>query len=86
MDTTLTLQVLDDNLARALKAAAQGAVFIVDENGKPAYVLLSYPAWQALAAPPRSISDRIRQKDGDGESVEFDPEPARIRLKPAELD
>lgn len=85
MSKTLPLQDLNDDLAGALQAAEDGTVFIIDDADKPSYVLLSYPAWQALASGSPSILDRICQKDSDGESVEFDPEPARITIKPAEF-
>ena len=80
--TTLTSRELNQDLARAKKAAKSGPVFITD-RGKPAHVLLSIEDYRRLTGRNRSLADALSMA-GLAE-IELAPARARIASAPADL-
>jgi len=80
--TTLTSRELNQDLARAKRAARSGPVFITD-RGKPAHVLLSIDDYRRLAGQNRSLADSLSMAG----LAEIDLDPVRIRIDspPADL-
>ena len=56
--TTVTSRELNQDVARAKKAAKSGPVFITD-RGKPAHVLLSIEDYRRLAGEGRSLLESL---------------------------
>ena len=92
--TTFTAREFDQDLARAKRAAAEGPVIITD-RGKPAHVLMSYEAYEALPKPEpekgRSALEVIREilaqpgMEGVGE-IELELPPRGPIGEPARFD
>lgn len=80
--TTLTSRELNQDIARAKRAARSGPVFITD-RGKPAHVLLSIDDYRRLAGQNRSLADSLSMA-GLAE-IDLDPAPVRIDSRPADL-
>jgi PHD/YefM family antitoxin component YafN of YafNO toxin-antitoxin module len=80
--TTLSSRELNHDVTRAKKAANNGPVFIID-RGKPAYVLLSFEAYQKLTQQRRNIAN-TRVMPGV-EDIEFNPPRANVQTRPADL-
>jgi len=80
--TTVSSREVNQDIGRAKRAAAQGPVVITD-RGRPAHVLLTWDAYQALVGGPRDLTAALAMP-GLSE-IEFDPAPASITLRPAEL-
>ena len=79
--TTLTSRELNQDVARAKRAARSGPVFITD-RGKPAHVLLSIDDYRRLARTNRSLADSLSMAGlGDIDLV-----PARVRFESAPAD
>ncbi len=80
--TTFTSRELNQDTARAKKAAKSGPVFITD-RGKPAHVLLSIEDYRRLAGKNRSLADALSMTG----LAEIDLAPARVRIEsvPADL-
>ena len=82
--TTISSRQFNQDAGGAKRAAAKGPVFITD-RGRPAHVLLSIEAYEALRRPSLSLLDAI----ADPESSHIDFEPPRVSdrfLRPAEFD
>ena len=79
--TTLTSRELNQDVARAKKAAKSGPVFVTD-RGKPAHVLLCIEDYRRLAGEPRSLAEALSMEG----LAEIDPEPPRIRIESPRAD
>lgn len=80
--TTLTSRELNQDIARAKRAAKRGPV-IITRRGKPEHVLLSVEQYQNLTGHKRNIADVLA---GEGTlGFEFNPPKARITLSAADL-
>ena len=80
--TTLSSRELNQDVARAKRAAASGPVFITD-RGKPAHVLLSFEDYQRLTRQRRNIADALAMpKGGD---IEFDPPRMAFEIRPVDF-
>ncbi|OWJ77978.1 type II toxin-antitoxin system Phd/YefM family antitoxin [Haematobacter missouriensis] len=79
---TISSRELNQDLARAKRAALEGPVFITD-RGKPAHVLMSYARYQELSGQRRNILDALAMP-GLSE-VDFDPGKAAMTARPADL-
>lgn len=80
--TTLSSRELNQDVARAKKAARYGPVFITD-RGKPAHVLLSIEEYQRLTQQRRNIADTLAMP-GIAD-IEFEPQRATIDTRPADF-
>ena len=80
--TTLSSREFNQDTSRAKKAAADGPVFITD-RGKPAHVLLSIEAYQAITAKHRNIVDALSMPGLA--DIEFDPPRIDIGLRVPDL-
>ena len=83
--TTMTSREFNQDASRAKRAAEAGPVFITD-RGRPAHVLLTAEAYQALAGKSISLADALAMPSGAEYEFEFDPPRLRILLRPAEFD
>lgn len=79
---TFSSRELNQDIGRAKRAADHGPVIITD-RGRPSHVLLSWDAYQRLSGGPRDLAQALAMP-GLAE-IEFDPAPARLSLKPADL-
>ena len=68
--TTLSSREFNQDAGGAKKAAAKGPVIITD-RGRPAHVLLTYEAYQALLGGGPSLLDVVASQGGD---FDFDPQ------------
>ena len=73
--TTVTSRELNQDVARAKKAAKSGPVFITD-RGKVAHVLLSINDYRRLAGERRSLVEALSMPGLA--DIDFDPPLARI--------
>lgn len=80
--TTLTSRELNQDVARAKRAAKAGPVFITT-RGRPAHVLLSIDDYRKLAGKRRNLADALSMA-GLGE-IDLDPPRLRIEIPPADL-
>ena len=84
--TTLTSRELNQDVARAKKAAKSGPVFVTDRGKpahvKPAHVLLCIEDYRRLAGEPRSLAEALSMEG----LAEIDPEPPRIRIESPRAD
>lgn len=80
--TTLSSRELNQDVARAKKAAKSGPVFITDQ-GKPAHVLLSIEEYQRLTKQRRNIADSLAMPDVA--DIEFEPQRVTIETRPADF-
>ena len=80
--TTVTSRELNQDIARAKRAAKSGPVFITD-RGRPAHVLLSIDDYQRLAGEGRSLVEALSMR-GLAE-IEFEPPRVRIESAAAKL-
>ena len=80
--TSVTSRELNQDLARAKKAARSGPVFITD-RGRPAHVLLSIEHYRRLTGERRSLAVALSMAG----LADIDFEPARLGIEspPAEL-
>ena len=80
--TSVTSRELNQDVARAKRAARSGPVFITD-RGKPAHVLLSIEDYRRLAGQGRS---RLETLSMPGlADIDLDPRRARIESAMADL-
>ncbi len=79
--TKLSSRDFNQDVGRAKRAADDGPVIITD-RGKPAYVLLTYDSYRALAQAAPSILDLLDQH-GPGEAEFEAPAMASGSVKPA---
>ncbi len=68
MSTQMTSREFNQNTSGAKKAADDGPVFITD-RGRPAYVLLTFEAYDAMLGT-RHVLDRLAEPAGV-EDIEF---------------
>ena len=68
--TTLSSREFNHDTGHAKRAALKGPVFITD-RGRPALVLMSIDAYQALQPQHGSIADLLAMPEA--EAVEFEP-------------
>jgi prevent-host-death family protein len=80
--TTMTSREFNQDASRAKRAAEAGPVFITD-RGRPAHVLLSVAAYQALAGKKTSLADALAMPGRD--DIDFDPPRSRTLHRPADL-
>lgn len=80
--TTLSSRELNQDVARAKKAAKSGPVFITD-RGKPAHVLLSIEEYQRLTKQRRNIADSLAMPGVA--DVEFEPPCVTIGIQPVDF-
>jgi prevent-host-death family protein len=80
--TTISSRDFNQDTSGAKKASKNGPVVITD-RGKPSHVLMSIEEYQRLTGSLPSIVDLIAMpSEAD---IDFDPQPTRINIKPAEL-
>ena len=80
--TTVTSRELNQDLARAKKAAKSGPVFITD-RGRAAHVLLSIEDYRRLTRERRSLLDALSMPGLA--DIDFEPPRLCIESPPAEL-
>ncbi|MGB8143776.1 MAG: type II toxin-antitoxin system Phd/YefM family antitoxin [Chromatiaceae bacterium] len=70
----LSSREFNHDTGRAKRAALKGPVFITD-RGRPALVLMSIDAYQALQPQQASIADLLAmpEAEAEAEAVEFEP-------------
>ena len=79
--TTVTSRELNQDVARAKRAAKSGPVFITD-RGKPAHVLLSIEDYRRLAGESRSLLKALSMAG----LADFDLNPPRARIESPHAD
>ena len=80
--TTVSSRELNQDIGRAKRAAMSGPVFITD-RGRPAHVLLSIEAYEALTGKRRSLVE-VLEMPGLSE-IDFDPPRSNLESRPADL-
>ena len=80
--TSVTSRELNQDVARAKRAARSGPVFITD-RGKPAHVLLSIEDYRRLAGQGRSLLETLSMPGLA--DIDLDPRRARIESAMADL-
>lgn len=80
--TTISSRDFNQDTSGAKKASKSGPVIITD-RGKPSHVLLSIEDYQRLTGSLPSIVDLLAMPSAN--DIEFEPQPARINMKPADL-
>lgn len=80
--TTVTSRGLNQDVARAKKAAKFGPVFITD-RGKPAHVLLSIEDYRRLVGQGRSLTEALSMTGLA--DIEFDTARSRIEAAVPDL-
>ena len=80
--TSVTSRELNQDVARAKRAARSGPVFITD-RGKPAHVLLSTEDYRRLAGQGRSLLETLSMPGLA--DIDLDPRRARIESAMADL-
>ena len=81
--TTVTSRELNQDVARAKRAAKLGPVFITT-RGKPAHVLLSIEDYRRMAGERRNLADALSMAGLSG--IDLDPPRLRIEIPRADLD
>lgn len=82
--TVVSSREFNQDASGAKRSAADGPVFITD-RGRPAHVLLTYEAYQALLAKGPSLAEALRQKQGA--EIEFDiPRMGDVKARVPDLD
>ena len=79
--TTVSSRELNQDLARAKRAARSGPVFITD-RGKPAHVLLSIEYYRQLAGAGRNLLETLSMPG----LADIDLDPPRARIESAKAD
>ncbi|MBO6805515.1 type II toxin-antitoxin system Phd/YefM family antitoxin [Thalassospira sp.] len=80
--TTISSRDFNQDTSGAKKASKGGPVVITD-RGKPSHVLLSIEEYQRLTGSLPSIVDLLAMPRAN--DIEFDPQPAKINIEPADL-
>jgi prevent-host-death family protein len=80
--TTLSSRELNQDVARAKKAARDGPVFITD-RGKPAHVLLTFEDYLRLTGQRRNIADALAMPGAA--DIEFDTPPVHLGIRAADF-
>ena len=76
--TTLTSRELNQDLARAKRAAKLGPVVVTD-RGKPAHVLLSFSEYQRLTSSGRTLAEALGMTDAA--DITFNPPKVQIEAR-----
>lgn len=79
---TISSRELNQDLARAKRAALEGPVFITD-RGRPAHVLMSFAQYQRMSGGRRNILDALAVPGLSG--IDLEPAKAGIAARPADL-
>ena len=79
--TTVTSRELNQDVARAKKAAKSGPVFIT-VRGKPEHVLLSIEEYRRLSGERRSLVDALSVAG----LADIDLEPPLVRIESPQVD
>ena len=79
--TTVTSRQLNQDVARAKKAAMSGPVFITD-RGKPAHVLLNIEDYRRLAGERRNLLETLSMAG----LADIDLDPPRTRIESLHAD
>ena len=79
--TTFTSRELNQDLARAKRAAKSGPVIVTD-RGRPAHVLLSIEDYRRLAGKYRDLAESLSMTG----LADIDFEPARPRIESPRAD
>ncbi len=79
---TISSRELNQDLARAKRAALDGPVFITD-RGRPAHVLMSFAQYQQMSGQRRNILDALAVPGLS--DIEFEPRKAEIMTRPTDL-
>ena len=82
MTTEMTSREFNQDTGRAKKAAEHGPVYITD-RGRPAHVLLTWDAYEALVGPGRAL-DLLAEPAGV-EDIDFTAPRADDRARPADF-
>lgn len=72
------------DVGAAKRATAKGPVFITD-RGRPAYALLKIEDYFQLAGQHEASLLEVMDAIPGGTGVEFEPQPFKVRFKPADL-
>ena len=78
----VTSRELNQDIGRAKRAARTGPVIITD-RGRPAHVLLTIEEYDRLTGGARNLTE-ILAMPGLSE-IDFEPDPARLDARPADL-
>ncbi|WP_417824507.1 type II toxin-antitoxin system Phd/YefM family antitoxin [Thalassospira lucentensis] len=81
--TTISSREFNQDTSSAKKASNSGPVVITD-RGKPSHVLLSIEEYQKLTGNLPSIVELLAMPADTGDFA-FDPQPAHIDIKSADL-
>jgi prevent-host-death family protein len=81
MNTIITSRDFNQDTAGAKRAAELGPVIITD-RGKPAHVLLTVAAYEALVAEAPKITRLL----AEAEKIEFEAPRLEVQIAPARLD
>jgi prevent-host-death family protein len=79
---TISSRELNQDLARAKRAALDGPVFITD-RGRPAHVLMSFAQYQKMIGQRRNILDVLAVPGLS--DIDFDPARVEIMSRSADL-
>lgn len=69
--------------ASALRRSASNEPLLITERGRPAHVLMSYAAYQALQSPTQSVADALAMTVPD--ALDTVLQPARDLARAADL-
>ena len=69
--------------ASALRRSASHEPLLITERGRPAHVLMSYAAYQALQSPVQSVADALAMSVAD--ALDTVLEPSRDVARTADL-
>lgn len=83
MTTQMSSRQFNQDAAGAKRAAEQGPVYITD-RGRPAHVLLTYEAYEALLAPRRFLD--LLGEPTNVEDVALPVSPAEDIARPATFE
>lgn len=83
MASQMTSREFNQDTSGAKKAAERGPVYITD-RGRPAHVLLSFDAYEALIGPQR-VLDLLAEPAGVAE-IEFEAPKSREAPRPAAFE
>jgi prevent-host-death family protein len=79
---TLSSREFNQDASGAKRATQHGPVFITD-RGRPAHVLLTIEAYQALTGEAASIVDLLAMPAAA--DIDFEPARSTLQLQPADL-
>ncbi len=82
--TTVSSREFNQDVNRAKRAAFNGPVFITDQDGHPAHVLLTIEEYQDITDNKKSIVELLAMPD----AADIDFEPPRLNkelYRPADL-